>query len=461
MKTDRPSLRQILLGWLFLPIMILACVWTWSSYRVVMHFANQVYDWELSDSVLALARQVGSQPGAIEIDLPLAARQMLEFDQYDQVFYSITDDAGHVLAGNAALPVQRPSTQAETVAYFDGRVNGRPVRLAEYVQQEEGASKRRLTIRVAETINKRERLAGEVLLYMAIPQLGFVLAIALLVWGGIGRTISPFRRIRDAIKQRNPRDLTPIDNRNLPAEAYEQVQVINGLMERLGQALEFQNQFIANAAHQLRTPVTVLRTQTELALRMAAPDHLKPLIQDMERSTARLSRLTGQLLNLGRAESGTGQIEWSAVSLAAIVEEVVAMLAPKAVAKGIDIHVRVPDQTVLVKGNRQLLEEMASNVLDNAILYTQPGGRIDISWQASETRVTLAIADNGPGISETDRPKVLQRFYRGEANEVEGSGLGLAIAHEIALLHAGAIHLAPASGSTGLAVTMELPRYPG
>jgi two-component system sensor histidine kinase TctE len=457
MTTERPSLRQLLLGWLFLPIMVLACVWAWSSYRVVMHFANRIYDWELSDSVLTLARQVGARPDSIENSLPPAARQMLEFDQYDQVFYAITDDAGHLLAGNADIPVHLISAQPEQVGFYDDRVDGRKVRLAEYVLPVDGNLKRRLHVSVAETVNKRERLARDVLLYIALPQVLFVLGIALLVWIGIGRVVSPFRKIRDAISQRNPRDLKPIDDTNLPAEAYEQVHVINELMERLGQVLAFQKQFIADAAHQLRTPVTVLRTQTELALRTEAPGDLRQLIQGMERSTARLSRLTNQLLNLGRAELGSGVIDFSTVSLATVVEEIVAVLAPKAVAKGVAIHVRIPDQSLLVKGDRQLLEEMVSNVMDNAILYTQAGGRIDISLHGSEAKVTLVITDNGPGIPEAERLKVMQRFYRGESSGVEGSGLGLAIANEIAVLHQGEIRIDPAKGSTGLAVSMTLP----
>ncbi|HEX8978414.1 MAG TPA: sensor histidine kinase [Parasulfuritortus sp.] len=455
MKTDRPSLRQVLLGWLFLPIVLLAGVWAWSSYGVVLHFANRVYDWELGDSVLSLARQVDSTAPGRGIDLPRAVGRMIEFDQYDRVYYSISDPSGRLFAGNADLPIHPGVGNAGTVRFYDDLIDGRPVRLAEYRQAGPGGT---LYVRVAETLNKRRSLAREVMFFMALPQLMFILLIALLVWVGIGRAVAPFRRIRDAIQQRNPRDLTPIDDRHLPAEAYEQVNVINALMARLGQVLALQKEFIADATHQLRTPVTVLRTQTELALKTNSPGDLHTLVQGMDRATARLSRLTNQLLNLARAEAGLqGLVESAAVSVTDVVEEVSAALAPAALAKEIGIHVHVPPGDAMVNGDRRMLEEMVSNVVDNAILYTPFGGRVDITVSCADSGVALVVADNGPGIPEAEREMVFRRFYRGEHALAEGSGLGLAIAHEIAVLHKGGITLSEGRGGAGLAVRIEMP----
>jgi two-component system sensor histidine kinase TctE len=455
MKTDHPSLRHVLLSWLFLPIMVLACVWAWSSYVVVLHFANKVYDWELGDSTLSLARQISSVSRGHGIDLPGAASGMLEFDQYDRVYYSVSDQSGRLLAGNADLPIHLPKGSAGSPAFYDDQIDGKPIRLTEYRLEGNGET---LYVRVAETLNKRENLAKEVMLFMAISQLMFILLIAILVWVGIGRTVAPFRRVRDAIQQRNPRDLNPIDDRDLPAEAHEQVNVINSLMARLGQVLELQKQFIADATHQLRTPVTVLRTQAELALKTHSPDDQRQLIQGMARASARLSRLTNQLLNLARAEAGfQGLVEAKPVSINGVVEEASAALAPAALAKEITLRVRIPPEDALVRGDRRMLEEMVSNIVDNAILYTPLRGRIDIVVSAVDARVEVRVSDNGPGIPEAEREKVFQRFYRGENPLHEGSGLGLAIAYEIAVLHGGLISLSQAPGESGLEVRIELP----
>lgn len=455
MKADHPSLRQVLLSWLFLPIMLLAGIWAWSSYVVVLHFANKVYDWELGDSALSLARQVRGVSRGQGVDVPTAVARMLEFDQYDRVYYSVSDETGRLLAGNANLPIHVAKDGAAPFGLHDDLMNGKPIRLAEFLLEGDGG---KLYVRVAETLNKREILAREVMFFMAITQLLFILLIAVLVGIGIDHTVAPFRRVRDAILQRNPRDLKPIDDKDLPAEAHEQVRVINVLMARLDQVLELQKQFIANATHQLRTPVAVLRTQTQLALKTTSAEDLSTLIRGMDRATARLSRLTNQLLNLARAEAGLqGLIETAPVSITPLVEDVSAALAPAALAKGIDFRVEVPPRDVWVGGDRRMLEEMVSNVVDNAILYTPPGGRVAVAVQLQDNQVGLTVTDNGPGIPEAEQEKVLQRFYRGENALQEGSGLGLAIAYDIAVLHGGRLALSQGPGGLGLSVRIVLP----
>lgn len=457
MKTDRPSLRRVLLRWLFLPIMFLAGGWAWSSYFVVLHFANKVYDWELGDSALSLGQQVRNISRGQVVAVPDPVTRMLEFDQYDRVYYSVSDQAGRLLAGNANLPMHAPQAGPGQIDLYDDSMNGRPIRLAEYsLEGDQG----RLNVRVAETVIKRAHLAREVMFFMIITQLLFILLIALLVGIGIDRAVMPFQRVRDAIQQRNPNDLKPIEDDHLPAEAHEQVRVINALMNRLGHVLELQKQFIADAAHQLRTPVAVLRTQTELALKTASPDELHKLIHGMDRATARLSRLTNQLLNLARAEAGLqGLVETAPVSVTAVVEEVSAALAPEALAKRIDFQVDVPATDMSVDGDRRMLEEMVSNIVDNAIQYTPCGGRVAISAKQGMGRIEVLVTDSGPGIPEAERQKVFRRFYRGGHAEQGGSGLGLAIAHDIAELHGGRISLFQAGSDSGLGVRVELPDH--
>jgi two-component system sensor histidine kinase TctE len=315
-----------------------------------------------------------------------------------------------------------------------------------------------LYVRVAETLHKREILAREALIYMIAPQLLVLGGIVLLVWHGVGRGIFPLNRIRDAISKRTHEDLSPLDETGLPAEVHEQVHVINDLMHRLGKTIAIQRRFVADATHQLRTPITVLRTQTELALRADDPGELRAIVKKLDLATARLARLANQLLNLSRAEAGlTGSLDFADIAVAEVVEDVVARLVPAALEKEIEIRVDIAEHGPSVRGDRQLLSEMLANLVDNAIRYTLAGGQIDINIRVVDGHTLWVVADNGPGIPEPDRLKVLERFYRGSDAPSEGSGLGLAIVHEIVALHGGSIDLASGAGGAGLQVTVDLP----
>lgn len=458
MKSDRLSLRQRLLLWLLPPLLLLTGLWTWAAYAIVLHFANLAYDRALEDTVHTLAEQVYVEPGRIEVNLPPAARRMLEFDQVDKVYFSVADHLGRQVVGNHALPSGGPGDgSGDETHFYDDRVEGEAVRLVERRLPSDSAGGT-LYVRVAETLHKREILAREALIYMIAPQFMFLAGIVLLVWYGIGRGIAPLSRIRDAISRRTHEDLSPLDETGLPAEVHEQVHVINDMMFRLGKTITAQRRFIADATHQLRTPITVLRTQTELALRVGEPDQLRALVTKLDSATARLARLANQLLNLSRAEAvPEGALDFARIEVAEMVEDVVAGLVPAALDKQIDISVDIADSLPAVRGDRQLLSEMLANLVDNAIRYTLDGGRIDVDVRSADGRVVFAVSDNGPGIPEQERQRVLERFYRGADAGAEGSGLGLAIAHEIISLHGGTIALGQAPGDTGLRVTVEIP----
>lgn len=459
MWIDRLSLRQRLLLLLLPPILLLIAIWTWGAYAIVLHFANKAYDWALEDTVQALAGQVKFLDRAIEVNLPPAARQMLEFDRVDKVYFSVADGQNRQLIGNRVLPLRPdPDGTVNEARFYDDRLDGRAVRLVELRVPNEIVGDV-LFVRIAETLHKREHLAKEVLIHILGPQLILLTVIVLLVWYGVGRGIAPLSRIRDAIARRTHEDLSPLEETGLPAEVQEQVHVINDLMDRLGRTIEAQRRFIADATHQLRTPITVLRTQTELALRAEDADEQRSLVAKMDTATARLVRLANQLMNLSRAEAGlVGVADFTLVEAAALVEEVVALLVPAALKKEIEVIVDIVEPLPEVRGDRQLLGEMLTNLVDNAIRYTQSGGRVEVKVRPVQERTLFIIADNGPGISEREREKVLQRFYRVATVSSEGSGLGLAIAREIALLHGGSITLTPtAAGGTGLTVTVAIP----
>ena len=461
MRSDRLSLRQRLLFLLLLPILLLVAVWSWAAYAIALHFTNLAYDRALEDTAQTLAGQVKITGRNIEVNLPPAARQMLEFDQTDTVYFSISDHLGKQLIGNRILPANPESSAiVNESSFYDDRLDGQAVRLVEF-KAPSALANDVLFVRVAETLHKRENVAREVLAFMLAPQLFFLCGVVVLVWYGVGRGIAPLSRIRDAIARRTHEDLRPLAETGLPAEVHEQVHVINDLMLRLGKTIDTQRRFIADATHQLRTPITVLRTQIELALRAESPNDLRAIVTQLDAATARLARLANQLLNLNRAESGlTGNAEFEWVAVAALVEDVVAALVPAALAKKIELKVDIAESLPDIRGDRQLLSEMLANLVDNAIRYTQSGGSIDIAAKDDRDGSRLTIIDNGPGIPESEYGRVFERFYRVGNSASEGSGLGLSIAQEIAILHGGKITLAPAAAGIGLSVTVDIPHPP-
>ena len=458
MKSKRISLRHRLLLVLMLPMIVLACLWAVATYVVVLKFINLACDRELEDSVRTLAAQVSSSAHDVSVDLPLAARKMLEYDPDDQVYFMVADSSGHTLVGDHPLKLhlQRPDDQ---VYFYNDKVGARTMRLAQLdLALRRGQETSIISVIVAETRVKRHILSEQVFSYLVFPQAVMIIAIVALLWHGIGVGLVPLRRIRDAIASRSHLDLSPIDEQNVPAEVHEQVHAINALMARLNHALGVQRRFIADATHQLRTPVAALKAQTELAQRYAEPKDLQAAITRLNASATRLERLVQQLLDLSRAERDPERPKLDAeLELRAVLEDVVVELVPVALRKGVDIAVNFPEGEVRVRGDRNLLRVMAANVIDNAVRYTASGGYVNIGLFVTASSVRVEVRDSGTGIPESEQELVFQRFYRMPTTVSEGSGLGLAITREIAVLHGGAVSLSNRADGPGLVVVLVLP----
>lgn len=459
-RPETPSLRKRLMLWLLLPVLLLSVVWAWGVYAVILHFANIAYDRALEDSAQTLAGQVSIRNDAIHVDLPHAARAMLEFDQIDTIYFDVVDQRGARLMGNAWLPGRADGAScAHQTWFYDAIVDGAPVRVAEYTLSTLAPASP-LTVRVAETLRKRQTLAKEVLRFVLLPQALFVIAIWLLIWHGIGRGMAPLHRIRDAVARRTYDDLRHIETADMPAELQEHTVVINDLMTRLEQAIGAKKRFIADATHQLRTPITVLRTQAEMAMRLDDREQLRAAVVQFDAATARLVRLANQLLSLSLAEArANGAREFAQLDFAMLVEEATAELVPMALGKGLEITVDGSSAPSPVQGDPRFLREMVANLVDNAIRYTQPGGAVAIALSNVDGLVALTVADSGPGIPPSEREKVMRPFYRGLGMPGGGCGLGLTIADEIAAMHGGALRIGDAEGG-GTTVAVTLPRQP-
>jgi two-component system sensor histidine kinase TctE len=314
-------------------------------------------------------------------------------------------------------------------------------------------------IRVAERVTLRTESAGALLLRMVLPQALLIFLALFTVWYGVGRGLAPLRNLQREIEQRSDRDLSPLPESTGPREVEPLIHAMNGLLERLSASIAAQRRFIADAAHQLRTPIAGLKTQTELALRQTHSDEDKATLKQLHTATEQMTRLINQLLSLARAEPDAGRASATEqVDLGELAREATTDWVPRALARNIDLGFEDQPVAARVEGDAFMLREMLNNLLDNAIRYTQPGGHITVRVNTPEGKVILSVEDDGPGVPEAERERVFERFYRVLGTGAEGCGLGLAIVREIAQRHRAEVTLSARGDGTGTIVRVVFSR---
>ena len=454
------SIRQRLVLLLLPALAVLVGLWALSAYRSVLRFADVAYDRALYDTARTLATQVKGKDGRIMLDLSEDEREMLEVDPQDDVYFEVFAADGERLGGTAELPAPDARTAPGDFGYlYDGTFGDESLRLVQYVPS--STEPFQFVVRIGETRRKRNRLATEATLAMVPVQIAFIGTTVLVVWLGIGWGLRPLEALRAAIARRDHADLEPLSVRGLPLELRAQAEAINELIARLRVVLDTERRFLADATHQLRTPLTVLRTQIELALRAKDVDSLKAGVRRMAGACERLIRLANQLLNLSRAEAGLAVLGGTdPVDLVHVLEEVLARHELAAHAKQQTLELHTDGGPLRLRGDRLMLEEMVANLVDNAIRYSPPRARIAVEAKSAGATVRLAVRDDGPGLSELERRRVLDRFYRGAGVTEPGSGLGLAIVREIVRAHDGYFTLSPArADGGGLLAVIDFPGY--
>jgi two-component system sensor histidine kinase TctE len=441
----RASLRRRLTYWLIGPLLLLVAAGSFISYRIASNAANKAYDSALLDPVLAIAEHLHRSDGQIQLDLPSSAIEALRIDTEDRVFFQVLGPRGELIAGTPRLPAPPDLLTPGENAFYETKLEGVRVRIAARAVPVDGGT---AIVQAAETLIKRDNLVLGLLAASAVPQLLIAFAAVAVFWLGIGQGLRPLDRLRDEIAARSPHDLHPVPERDKPLEVGPLVGALNGLLERLNAAIQSQRRFISNAAHQLRTPLTGLKTHAELARRLPSTPELKSLLDMISGETERTSHLVNQLLTLARAEPGEpagGQ----PVNLHEIVGRDVRDWVQRAVARNIDLGFELADAWIL--GEPLLLRELVANLIDNALAYTQTGGSVTVRTLERNGESMLEVEDNGPGIAESEREKIFERFYRIPATGGQGCGLGLPIVAEIAGRHGGRIDLSvPATGSGAL-----------
>ncbi|MGB7542114.1 MAG: ATP-binding protein, partial [Burkholderiales bacterium] len=357
-----------------------------------------------------------------------------------------------VLAGDAALP-QPQADAGAAVAFYDSSFGGEKIRVS-LMRTTAGA-----VVLIAETLVKRHALAEEIFFGAILPQLLLILIAALLVWVGVAHGLAPLRRLQGAVAARSHLDLSPVMAEGVPGEVHPLLLAINDLMTRLSEVLNFQGRFIADATHQLRTPVAGLKAHIEVALREDDLDQVRRSLAHLYTGVERLSRLVSQLLSLARNEPNTIKtLNFAPLDLNKLAFDVTMEWVPEAYKKNIDLGFESADGPVMISGDATRLAELVNNLLDNAIRYSRDQGRVTVRV-ARRDRPHVSISDDGPTIPVEERQRVFERFHRLLGSHADGSGLGLAIVREIATLHGAEIALEDDIDGVGNTFTVSFPEF--
>lgn len=453
------TLRRQLLVWLAGPLIVLWSISTMVDYDIANRFVNLAYDRALLESALDIGRQVKVLGGRIYVDLPEVAIEMLQSGESGRAYYLVTGPDHEFITGDPDLPLP-PDPLSERPSYYDDAYQGKPVRIvALQWPVERGKDQGFVMVRVAENRSVRTEFARLILLRMMLPQALLILLAAVLVWYAVGRGLAPLSTLRREIENRSHRDLSALPEEQAPQEVQPLIRAMNDLLQRLSKTLAAQQRFIADAAHQLRTPVAGIKTQTELALRQTPAGESHATLYQLHTATEQATRLINQLLSLARAEPGTERAHITErLDLNELVRETTTEWVPRALARNIDLGFDSPQGSTIMEGDAFLLREMLNNLLDNAIRYTKPGGQVTVQIRQETGGTVLSVEDSGPGIPESERERVFERFYRVLGTGVDGCGLGLAIVREIAERHGAEVSLGQGAGGSGTVVRIIFPK---
>jgi two-component system sensor histidine kinase TctE len=447
------SLRTEILFRLIIPLICFVAIESVLSYFVTLHYVNETYDRWLLDSARSLTQEIKVKDGKIQVELPPAALEIFKWDEFDKTFFKIISSEQGMIVGDSFVPESfDPNADWSHPVFFEDEIRGEPVRVVSMLVVR-GETPEKIFVHVAETVNKRRYMMIDILLADLVPQLILMLFTGLYLLRGLKRGLRPLHALADEIAQRSPRDLSPIAERHVFLEVRTLTDTINDLLSRLSAAIAAQQRFVANAAHQLRTPLAGLKLQAERALREQDLSAMKPALQQMQNSADRASHTITQLLVLAKSGPIDGMSELKPVNLDALVKETCMDWAPKALQREIDLSFEGPKQPVYVRGDEVLLRELLGNLLDNAIVYGKERGNIIVKLKNSPTP-SLIVEDDGPGIPDLERDKIFERFYRIPGSSGNGCGLGLAIVKEIADLHKARLELNLVSTAGGTRVTV-------
>jgi len=454
------SLFGEILDWMLAPLLLLWPISIAATNHVAAYIANQPYDQQLADSVSAIVRLVKIDGDRVTVNLPASARTMLRSDDTDALYYQVVGPNTRVVQGDKEIPWPPLPAKLEAgkVLFRDDRIDAENVRIA-YAFLPTRSGLPPAVVQVAETLHKREALSGSIISGVLLPQFAIIPLAVILVYLGLMRGIAPLRLLQERIHRRRPSDLSPIPARRVPDEVRPLVIAFNQMMGRLEENLQAQQRFISQAAHQMRTPLTGLKTQTEIALSETDPAQMRHALELIAESTDRASHMINQLLMLARTEASHEKLHSVVrVDLNTLARSVTEDWVVQALAKRIDLGFEGHGHPLMINGVPLLLRELLNNLVDNAIKYTPPGGHVTVRARGNHLAL-VEVEDDGIGIPPGERDSIFERFYRVLGTDAEGSGLGLPIAAEIAELHQARIDLLDGAGNQGSLFRVSFPRH--
>ena len=469
-QRERRSLFGEILDWMLTPLLLLWPISLALTWLVAQNIAGKPFDRALEYNVQALAKLVVVKNNQVQFNLTGPAREILRADDTDLVYYQVLGTRGEYLSGEHDLPLPPDDDKAvdNEVRLREDLIHGEDVRVAytwikvelkgaafsdgpplgklapsggrELREANERGGHQVVLVQVAETLEKRKTLATEIVKGTMVPQFVTLPLAVLLVWLALVRGIKPLAQLEKRIRARKPDDMSPLDDTAVPEEVAPLVSSINDLLGRLKVSLTTQKRFLADAAHQLKTPLAGLRMQADLAQRETNADELKKSLKHIGQSSIRATHTVNQLLAMARAETTGRSLAKQQIDMVLIASEVMADSVPRALEKQIDLGYDGPaagEPQSMIEGNPTLLKELVRNLLDNAIAYTPEKGQVTLRLLTDRFSgvLVLLVEDSGPGIPESERALVFQPFYRALGTNVDGSGLGLAIVLEIANQH--------------------------
>ncbi len=433
------SLRTRLLGLLLLAILGAAGVQAAIVYRQARVEADGMFDYHMEQMAQALRAGV---PLPV---LPLSGNDPAPPEAFDFFVQVWTHDGLRVFqsGSNASLP------QRAVLGFSNLQIDGRPYRVY-------SMNSRTQVIQVAQDMQPRQDMARSLAWRTVLPIVWIAPLLMLVAWAVVSGSLAPVARVRRQVAARRADELAEVDEEDLPDEIRPLVRELNLLFGRVRQAFDAQKHFVAEAAHELRSPLAALRLQVQ-GLQRARDDQTRELaVERLLTGIDRATRLVEQLLLLARQQAQEVMAPpQTSVALGRLVAQVVADAAPQAAAKRIDLGVGEVDATP-VRGDAEALRILLANLVDNAVKYTPDGGTVDVTGRREGHELVLSVEDSGPGIAEGDRTRVLDRFYRVPGSATTGSGLGLAIASAIAQLHGSALVLDASPRLGGLRVELRL-----
>ena len=448
------SLRGRLLAWVMLPLAGAVVFDVVVSRQNAEAAAAVVQDRLLLGSARVVAEDLRFEEGSVVDPIPPAALELFQSAETDHVYYRVVTSDGRTVTGYPEFPLSPARLQPETSQFFDTVVRGQPVRAVIYLQPvltETGIQPVR--VQIAQTLQGRDTLAKGLWMQALLQQLATLALVALLVLVGLRSCLKPLLRLRDAMLARRPGSLHALEIGAVPVELSPLVDAINEYAMRLERHTMVQQTFIQNAAHQLRTPLTLLTTQVSYAVRASDVAGRAESLSAIRQTVQQSVRLVNQLLTLSSAEvHGPAERHDAHGRLDDVVRSVLVDLAGRAHSRRIDLGFECAAAEVVVQGDAVTLREIVMNLVDNAIRYTQPGGVVTTRIVVEADVATFTVEDNGPGIPESERERVLERFYRLADQDSDGCGLGLAIVKEFTSQLGARLTLRTASDGTGLAV---------